>query len=436
MDTAVPVNPTHWKKRFFTIWIGQAFSLFGSRLVQFSLIWWLTMSTGSATVLATATLFGLLPEVLLGPFIGPLVDRWNRRRVMMLADGAVALVTVGLMVLFWTGEVAVWHIYAAMTLRALVGAFHWPSMQASTSLMVPGDQLARVAGLNQALNGVLSIASPPLAALLLGWLPMHVVLSVDVVTAVLAVAPLFFLPIPQPASNPTAAGMSSVAIFWRDFRDGLRYVWSWPGLVAILFMAMVINFLFNPAFSLMPLLVTEHFGGGIFELSLMESLSGVGVIVGGVTLSVWGGFKRKIFTTLTGLVGMGIGTILIGLSPSNFYILGLTGMVLLGLMNPITNGPLFAVLQSTVAPDMQGRVLTLIMSTCTAMSPLSMLIAGPVADHFGIPFWYLAAGVVCLMMGIGAFFVPRIVHLEEQVRPSSEAVELAASGTHLPAAAD
>jgi len=436
MTSAGETNQWNWKSRFFTIWTGQAFSLFGSRLVQFSLVWWLTLSTGSATVLATATLAGLLPEVLLGPFIGPLVDRWNRRRVMMLADSAVALVTLGLMALFWTGQVQVWHVYAAMTLRALVGAFHWPSMQASTSLMVPGEQLSRIAGLNQALNGVLSIASPPLAALLLGFLPMHLILSVDVLTALLAVLPLLFLQIPEPARTQTAAGASSTAVFWRDFQDGLTYVRSWPGLVAIILMAMVINFLINPAFSLMPLLVTEHFGGGVFELSWMESLAGVGVIVGGIALSIWGGFKRKVYTSLLGIIGMGLGIVLIGFAPGHLYGLGLAGMALVGLMSPITNGPLFALIQSTVAPDMQGRVLTLIMSLCSSMSPLSMLIAGPVADRLGIPFWYVAAGMVCLLMGAGAFFIPQIVHVEDQVRTGSSASDPASLNGRVPAAAD
>jgi len=309
-------------------------------------------------------------------------------------------------------------------------------MQASTSLMVPGEQLSRIAGLNQALNGVLSIASPPFAALLLGMIPMHLVLSIDVLTALLAVLPLVFLQIPEPPRTQIAAGASSVSVFWKDFRDGLSYVRSWPGLLAILLMAMVINFLFNPAFSLMPLLVTEHFGGGVFELSWMESLAGVGVIAGGVALSIWGGFKRKIYTSLFGLIGMGIGTVLIGFAPGHLYGLGLAGMSLVGLMNPITNGPLFALVQSTVAPDMQGRVLTLIMSLCGAMSPLSMLIAGPVADRLGIPFWYVAAGIVCLLMGVGGFFVPQIVRVEEQVRPSSLVSDPASLNGRTPAAAD
>lgn len=165
-------NDSRWLRRFAPLWGGQAMSLLGSRLVQFALVWHLTVQTGSTAVLATATLVAMLPEVLLGPFAGALVDRWDRRKVMIFADAAVALTTLGLVLLFLTGRVEIWQIYAAMFLRSLGGAFHWPAMQASTSLMVPQKHLARLSGANQALQGLLSIAAPPLGALLLGLMPI------------------------------------------------------------------------------------------------------------------------------------------------------------------------------------------------------------------------------------------------------------------------
>jgi MFS transporter, DHA3 family, macrolide efflux protein len=142
-----------WMAPFFTIWTGQAFSLLGSQLVQFALIWWLTKTTGSATVLATASLVGLLPQVLLSPVAGAMVDRWSRRAIMMLSDGTVALATLALAGLFLSGRVEIWQVYLAMLVRAMAGSFHWPAMQASTSLMVPKENLARVQGVNQILMG-------------------------------------------------------------------------------------------------------------------------------------------------------------------------------------------------------------------------------------------------------------------------------------------
>lgn len=142
------VNSKKWMAPFFTVWVGGAFSLLGSQLVQFALIWWLTESTGSATVLATASLVGLLPQVLLGPLVGALVDRWSRRWVMIVADSATALATIGLALLFWNGSIQIWHVYLLMFIRSIGGGFHWSAMQASTSLMVPKEHLSRIQGLN------------------------------------------------------------------------------------------------------------------------------------------------------------------------------------------------------------------------------------------------------------------------------------------------
>ncbi len=409
---------SNWQVPFFAIWTGQAFSLIGSSLVQFALVWWLTATTGSATVLATATLAAILPGVLLGPFTGALVDRWNRRLVMMAADGFIALATLGLAGLYAVGAMQVWHVYVIMALRSMGGSFHWPAMQASTSLMVPEKHLARVAGLNQTMQGALNIVSPPLGALLLNALPLHGIMLIDVGTALLAIVPLLFARVPQPPKRveavPAQAGQPSL---WSDVRVGLRYIWNWPGVMAMLVMATIINFLFNPAFSLMPILVTKHFGGQAMQLAWIDSVWGVGVVLGGLTLGVWGGFRRRILTTLVGLIGMGLGTFVIGVSPSSAFWLALAGMFLAGFMNPITNGPVFAILQAVVEPDMQGRVFNVIGSASAAMSPLGMLVAGPVADAFGVQTWFVLGGVVCVLMGIVSFFIPSVMRLEDKREP-------------------
>lgn len=407
---------SNWKIRFFTIWTGQSFSLIGSSLAQFALVWWLTETTRSATVLATATMVAVLPGVLVGPFAGALVDRWNRRLVMLASDTFVALVSLWLAYVFWAGSVSVWHIYVAMLARAIGGAFHWPAMEASTSLMVPKEQLSRVAGLNQTLRGVLNVAAPPLGALLMAIMPLHNIMGIDVLTALLAVSPLLFIAIPQPQhdENGVTAGDLDRPGLLQDMKTGLRYVWEWPGLVAILIMAMVINFVINPAFSLMPLLVTDHFGGDAATLGGLESSWGIGMIVGGILLSVWGGFRRRIYTSLGGLVFSGVGVMGVGLAPVNGIWVAVVGLFVAGFMNPLVNGPISAILQATVDPEMQGRVFTLVGSLSSAMMPLSLAVAGPLADQVGIRSWYVVGGAVFALIGMSAFFVPVIVHLEDR----------------------
>ena len=401
----------NWKLPFFTIWTGQAVSLVGSRLVQFALVWWLTETTGSATVLATATLVALLPGIVLGPFAGALVDRWNRRRVMIVADTFVAVVSAWLVYLFWTDSISTWHVYVAMLARAMGGAFHWPSMQASTSLMVPREQLSRVAGMNQTLQGALGITAPPLGAILLAVLPPHGIMGIDVATAAVAVTTLFFTVIPDPPK--VQADQSVRPSVWQDLREGLRYVWGWPGLMVMLGLAMVINFVVNPAFTMMPLLVTDHFKGGALQLGWLQSGWGVGMLLGGMVLSVWGGFRRRIYTTLVGLVLEGVAIVVIGLAPGSGFLLALGAIFAAGVMNPLINGPIQAILQASVSPEMQGRVFTLVGSLSSAMMPLSLAVAGPVVDAIGVRTWYVIGGAVFSLLGAVTFFVPAIVNVEQ-----------------------
>jgi len=399
-----------WQIPFFTIWTGQQLSLIGSRAAQFALVWWLTELTGSATVLATATMVALIPEIFFGPIAGAYVDRWNRRVVIIVADSLIALASLWLAYLFWTGTMEIWHVYAIMLARAVGGSFHWPAMQASTSLMVPKEHLARVAGLNQTMNGVLNILGPPLGALLMELLPLHSVMLVDVGTATLAILPLFFVRVPQPAraSQPTAHKPS----IWADMREGLHYIRGWSGLMVLIGFAMVFKIVPTPAFSLLPLLVSDHFDGNAAQLSVLEAIAGVGIVVGGLALSVWGGFRRKIYTTLMGMVIFGVGFTALGLTPGGMFWMALVAIFVLGLMLPLIDGPIMAILQGTVAPEIQGRVFTLMGSLLNITTPFSLAVAGPVTDWLGIQMWYVVAGVLCGATGLVGFFIPAIVNIE------------------------
>ena len=302
MQNSNPTIPQNWARRFFTIWTGQAFSLFGSALVQFALIWWLTQRSGSATVLAIATLVGMLPQIVIGPFAGALVDRWNRRVIMILADTLIAASTLVLVWLFASDLVQIWHVYAVLAVRSLGTAFHFPAMSASTPLMVPEEQLTRVNGLNQTLQGINGLIAPPVGALLIGIMPTQYILLIDVATALLAILPLFFFSVPQPIRDET--DKEAKPNLFQDIREAFAYIRSWPGLVAIIFMALFLNFLLVPTGALLPILVTKHFNRGALELGLINSAEGIGIIAGGILLSVWGGFKKKIVTSMIGVVSL------------------------------------------------------------------------------------------------------------------------------------
>jgi DHA3 family macrolide efflux protein-like MFS transporter len=393
---------------FLVLFTGQAFSLFGSRLVQFALVWHLTELTKSPSVLATASIAALLPQVFIGPFAGALVDRWNRRVVMMVADSLIALSILILAFMFSVGRVEVWHIYAVMMFRAAGGAFQWPAMQASTSMMVSRKHLSRVAGLNQALSGLVAVSAPPLGALLLAIMPIQYVLVIDVLTAIFAVGPLVFIKVPQPEHD----GGSARGVFG-DMKEGFQWIFKQKGLLVIMLMSLCINMVTTPTFTMLPLLITEFFNGGAIELAWVQSANGVGMILGGITLGVWGGFKSKINTAFSGLFVASIGLLVFSRTPADMLWIGVASMFVFGFMNSIANSSFFSVLQALIPHDMQGRVFTLIMSTSVAVSPIGLAIAGPVVELTGLRFWFVISGVVFMIGSFVGFTVPQVRTLEE-----------------------
>ncbi|HIJ17679.1 MAG TPA: MFS transporter [Thermoplasmata archaeon] len=398
-------------RRFFVIWGGEACSLVGSALVQFALVWWLTIETGSATVLAFAMMMAMLPQIVIGPFAGALVDRWNRRHVMIWADLSIALATAVLIALFAADVAQVWHIYAILFVRSAGGAFQWPAMAASTTLMVPKKHLARVGGLNEAIQGAVSIAAPALGAVLLLALPMWGVLSVDLLTAGAAIVPLLLIKIPQP-SRSAAVGDVKPSVLG-DIRSGLRFVLSWRGAVILLLMVMVINLLFAPAMSLLPLLIKSYFGKGVVEFATMEMALGVSLLLGGLALGLWGGFKRKIVTVLVSGALSGMGVLVVGLVPPDAFYVAVAGLFFTGFTISFANGSVRAVLQSSVPPDMQGRVFGLMGSMTVAMTPLGLAVAGPLSDVLGVQIWFVIAGVGLSAIMLAGFLMPSLMHIED-----------------------
>ncbi len=414
-DTPRETNPV---PQFLIIWAGQAFSLMGSQLVQFALVWWLTITTGSATVLSLATLAAILPQILLGPFAGAVVDRGSRRWIMVCADGFIAAATMVLAFLFWLRLASPWVVCVILMARSTGAAFHWPAMQASTTLMVPKRHLARIGGLNQLLSGAAAVIIPPLGALAMTALPMQAILAIDVVSAIPAVVPLLFIAVPQP---PRRAGAETPggnrASLWADMREGWRYITGWRALLVLVIIGVVINMVGQAAGAMLPLLVMKHFLGGAAQLAWWEAALGVGAILGGLTLSLWGGFRRKVVTqmvalTLDGLVLMGI-----GLAAPKYFPFTVAGVFVVGFLEAFVLGVGGAIAQALIPPDLQGRVLSLISSLTQGLSPFGLLIAGPFADAFGVQTWWVMAAVFISIMGVVALSIPMVAHIEDAVPP-------------------
>lgn len=403
---------TRWKPLFFPIWGGQALSLIGSRLVQFALVWYLARETDSAVALSVAAMMAYIPMVFLSPFAGALVDRWSRRSVMIVADSSIALATVALAILFAIDHASVPFIYGLMFVRAIGGAFHWPAMQASTTLMVPEQHLSRVAGLNQALHGMAMLFSPLLGALLIEWLPMQGVLAIDVGTALIAILPLVFIRIPEPQRSSISSSKQTSVL--REMVQGMVFAVRWRGMLILILGLALMNFVVNPAFSLMPLYVTRVLNGEVLQFGIMQMLFGIGFVLGGLLLSVWGGFKKRVLTALLAVAIMGAAIVTMGLTPQGWIVLAGGALFLTGLMEPIANGSFMATLQVSVPQDMQGRVFALLGSATQAAVPFGLMLAGPLCDRFGMRIWFLIGGIAYLVVAFGSMVSRSVMNLEAE----------------------
>ncbi len=411
-EPAESFHPENWRTNFYTVWIGQAFSLVGSALVQFALIWWLTEQTGSAGTLAIATTSSMLPTIFVGPIAGALIDRWDRKWVMIGSDGLIALFTVVLSLLFWTGSVQIWQVYVILFVRSLADCFHNPTMAATTTLMVPQEQLSRVAGLNATLNGVVRFMAPPLGALLLSLVDVRGILPIDVITAVLAILALLLVKIPQ-LSVPAAVdtGLRSVM---RNFAFGIRYVWQRRGLRILMGTRALWAILWQPLVAFLPLLVTDTFGGGASELGWLESARGVSMIVGGTLISMGISFKRTIANSIAGTFGFVLGFLIMSLAPADSFWVAILAYSILGLAAPWHLSGLRATQQTVVAPEVQGRYFALHNSVFTALSPVALAMSAPIVEAFGVrPLW-IAATVGALVIALIRRLTPAVYEIKAQ----------------------
>jgi DHA3 family macrolide efflux protein-like MFS transporter len=288
--------------------------------------------------------------------------------------------------------------------------------------MVPERHLLRIQAMNQALEGLLNVVAAPLGALLLSLWPMAGVVLVDVATALPASVALLAIDIPRPSRGGEGRGPSAVR---RELADGFRYLWARPGHRTLVALSAAINACLVPAFALLPLLVVERLRGDALQLGWLTSAFGVGLLLGGLLLGVWGGTRRRIVTTLGALVALGLGVAALGLAPPGSFRFALAAMLLVGFSVPAVNGPVLAILQATVSPAYQARVFSLMGSLAGASAPVGLLLAAPVAELVGVRAWYLAGGVMCLAMAATGLLSSSLMDIERPVEDQAAAAATA-----------
>lgn len=402
----------NWKRVFAIIWTGQFLSILTSSIVNFAIVLWLSLETGSAEVLAFATMAALLPQSVLGLFTGIFIDRWKRKRVMIMADSFIAFCTLILAVLFYFDLAKISHIYVLLALRSVGSAFHMPAMQASVPLLAPKSELMRIAGINQVIQSVCNIAGPALAGLFITMMKMTNILLLDVAGAAFACLSLCFVFIPDPSHEER----NSELHLWRGAKEAIMEVRNQYGLSWLFLLSILATFVIMPVSVLFPLMTLNHFAGNAFQVSLVEVSWGGGALLAGALL----GLKKYRWNEILLINGMyialGLTFLFSGLLPVSGFIWFAVLTALGGVCGSLYFATFTTVIQSRIDPGVMGRVFSFYMSFSMLPSMIGLLSTGFLADSIGLGNTFIISGGFLCLIGIISFFIPSLISLKESFK--------------------
>ncbi len=422
MDSAnpefAPAGSRGWKRNVAVFLTSQALSLFGSSLVQYALMWHITLTTKSGTMMALMIILGFLPTFFLSPFAGVFADRHDRKRIIMLADAGIALATLVLALVYAGGTEAVGLLLVVSALRSVGQAFHMPAVGALLPQMVPPESLMRVNAVNGSVQSGLSFAAPMVAGALLSLAPFQVILFVDVVTASLAVGLLaLFLQVPPHAK----AALPQTTGYFEDLKLGFRYVRNHRYLIGFFVYMGLLLFLIAPSAFLTPLQTARTYGPEVWRLTALEIAFSAGMMAGGALLAAVSGFRNRMTTVVASTLVMGFCSATLGLAPPFWVYLGI--MVLFGLAIPYFNTPLTTLLQEHVEGDFLGRVYSINSMISSSMMPIGMLAFGPLGDAIRIEILLIGTGAAMGVLGIGVRLSRTLMEMGEPLPSSKVAAE-------------
>jgi DHA3 family macrolide efflux protein-like MFS transporter len=383
---------------FSVVWFGQVMSLLGTGMTRFALTIWAWQVTGQATTLALVGFFSYFPTIIMSPLAGALVDRWNRKLVMILSDLAAGLATIAIFVLLKTNTLQIWHLYAAAAFAGAFGSFQFPAYSASISLMLPKEQYTRANAMLGLVHSISSIFAPMAAGALLAFIGIGGILTIDIATFVFAIGTLLVVAIPQPKAHHVAEakGRSLLA----DCAFGFRYIADRPSLVGLLSLVFMLNVLLTFSGAVLAPMILARTVDNELILGTVQMLFGVGGVVGGTAVSLWGGPKRKIHGLLLGVILSSVlGELLIG-AGRGVAMWG-AGAFLTMLFVPMANGSSHSIWQTKIPPHLQGRVFSARIVIGQVGGAIALPLAGILADRVFEP----------LMLGTSAMsrvFVPLV----------------------------
>lgn len=393
-----------WKRNFFTIWAGQGVSNFTSSVLQFAVVWYLTDQTGSAGVLTLAMFMGFFPQAVLGPFAGVMIDRFNRKMIMILSDILIAVVSFGLVVAGWTGHLSTGFILGVLFLRSVGTAFHAPCMQAVTPQIVPEKELTRCAGYSQALTSVSDIFSPAAAAVLYQYWSLGNIVMLDIFGACFAAVTLMISVIPK---NKTKRTYEKIRVL-QEAMEGFRVLKQNRGIYGLVMISCLYTIGLMPISALFPLMSMSYFGGTSMQASIVEIVFSVGFMMGSLILGVWGGTRNRVYTMVLSYILMSVSLLISGNLSADGYWIFVVCSWLMGVSGPLYWGMFTPILQSHFQEEYLGRVMSLTGSLRYFCGPMALILSGILSEIWGAQLWFLIAGVLTMLAAMLILAVPVI----------------------------
>ena len=386
----------NWKLKFYTIWAGQAVSLITSAILQMAIIFYLTEKTGSAMVLSMASLVGFLPYAVFGPAIGVLVDRHDRKKIMIGADLIIAAAGAVLSIVALYMELPVWMVMIVLFIRSIGTAFHTPALNAVTPLLVPEEQLTKCAGYSQSLQSISYIVSPAIAALLYSVWDLNAIIAIDVLGAVIASITVAIVRIPKLGDQVQSLEPN----FIREMKEGIVVMRQNKGLFALLLLGTLYTFVYMPINALYPLISMEYFNGTPMHISITEIAFASGMLAGGLILGRLGSYEKRVPLITGSFFMMGASLAIAGLLPPSGFIIFVVCCAIMGLSVPFYSGVQTALFQQKIKPEYLGRVFSFTGSIMSLAMPLGLILSGFFTDRIGINHWFLISGILIIGIAI------------------------------------
>lgn len=362
---------------FIIIWIGQIVSVLASTMSHFGLTIWMYQQTESATAMGLMQVFFITPFLILSPFVGVMVDRYSRKLMMMISDLAAVIATGGIFILISIGRLEFWHLYVAAVLNGIGNTFQWPAYSAAISTMIPKEQLGRANGMMSLIEAGPGVIAPLFAGALLPLIGLKGLLGIDIATFFFAIATLAVVSIPRP--KQTEEGVKAKGNMVKEAAYGFRYIFARPSLLGLQIIFFFGNLFAGMGFTVVAPMILAKTGQNSLIFGTVQTAGAIGMVLGGIVMSAWGGFKKQVHGVLLGWTYAGIfGTALLGL---NFGLpLWITVMLLGGLSMPLINSSNQAIWQAKVAPDLQGRVFSARRLIAWFANPITPIIGGTLVD--------------------------------------------------------